>query len=451
MTGALKIAVAGGIAASLSASAQLSLSAFLSGSSNTLTPALTASVQAWLSGSAGVSAGVHPEIIVAISPSVVVSLQGFIDEAVFFSLSTNVQLGLTAAVAGQAFSYLGADIQSDLSAFLIETTCPLGSDLIIALTSWTSGVLSPDCVAATTTVSGNTKTTCSVGLPTSTTISESSSVSAGQYTSAWIATTTPTPASIASTWVPTPTALSTWVPSPVSSPCSTEVASSTSDSWSTPWSTEVASTSGSSSTPCSTGAATPTSTIIASVSTELVAQISAAVVVSTGFLSASAQTSLHKFLASDAAADLSVTLIDVLDVCSVGNTAVSVEASAATALAAYLASPTCAIEVGLRGGIILWLNLGVTGSGAAGVGVDAGAGLVLTATAIADLQVDFALAVFSGDLDLAILDAIGGETAESLTIGEASELIGFLIGGEAINVGFSADVQVELINWVAGC
>ncbi|KUJ06652.1 uncharacterized protein LY89DRAFT_726328 [Mollisia scopiformis] len=170
-----------------------------------------------------------------------------------------------------------------------------------------------------------------------------------------------------------------------------------------------------------------------------------------GFMTASVQASLSSFCGSSAGLALDVSILTSLKSCASGELSSSLEVAAASALAEYLASSSCTLEAEMRGSVIMWLSLGITGASGASAGVGAGAGAGFTIST--EMATEFASAVSAGfNLSSSCKGSMGvaisGEAAWAVSISGRAEMIAYLVSGEA--AGLSAEVETAMFGWLMG-
>lgn len=168
-----------------------------------------------------------------------------------------------------------------------------------------------------------------------------------------------------------------------------------------------------------------------------------------GFMRPSAQASLSSFCSSSASLTLDVGILSSLKSCASGQHSGFLEPSAAKALAQWLASSSCSLDVELRGSIMLWLSFGITGASGAskGVGAGAGAGFILTGMAGELSSAISAEIGMSSACQGAIGLAISGQAGWAVSTAGRCELIAYLLSESA---RLSVKIEAALFGWIMG-
>lgn len=171
----LQLAVTGGVAATLEASAHASLVAWLSGPHCPLEPSIVVIIQAWLQISTGVTIAAPPPshpVTVPTVPAISVDAQIIVDiqtqTTLIAWISAQVNLDISVRTALQTCAYGGPSIAIDaqlraaLTAYLSSPSCTLPSDIIVIIKLWLSAQTGPSVVTATTPTLPYTDTAVSV-------------------------------------------------------------------------------------------------------------------------------------------------------------------------------------------------------------------------------------------------------------------------------------------------
>ncbi|PVH67516.1 hypothetical protein DL98DRAFT_294717 [Cadophora sp. DSE1049] len=152
ISGVLHACAKGGIAASLSASAQATLSAWLKSAECSLSADMKSWVQGWLAVGAkaevGASIGSSADSSIVLTAESQSSLKGFIGGSVFAGLDIELQAGLRVCEAGGVAGSVGASIQASLLSWVSGPHCPLDAGLKASLGLWLQGTLGAGVQAA---------------------------------------------------------------------------------------------------------------------------------------------------------------------------------------------------------------------------------------------------------------------------------------------------------------
>ncbi|CZR70223.1 uncharacterized protein PAC_20124 [Phialocephala subalpina] len=170
-----------------------------------------------------------------------------------------------------------------------------------------------------------------------------------------------------------------------------------------------------------------------------------------GSMVAGAQASLSSFCSGSGGLALEAGILGSLQSCAAGELSASLESTATSALAQWLASSSCPLDVEMRGSVMMWLSFGITGASgtSAGIGMGAGAGFSISGSMVGEFS-----SAISGEFNLsptckgAMGVAIAGEAAWGVSAAGRAEMCGFLVSGEGASM--STDVQAALFGWVMG-
>ncbi|KFZ25134.1 hypothetical protein V502_00385 [Pseudogymnoascus sp. VKM F-4520 (FW-2644)] len=167
-----------------------------------------------------------------------------------------------------------------------------------------------------------------------------------------------------------------------------------------------------------------------------------------GSLNAKGQAALAKFCGT-VGGSIDAGILASLNTCAHGGFASSLEMSASGELSAWLASSECSLDFELRGSVMAWMSVGISGSGGAGVGIGGGAGFSFDSSALVPISAGISgSAEMSSTVKGALGVCVAGGVASSVDFEARAELGAFLCSDAGRSVG--GEIQGQLMEWLCG-
>ncbi|KFY50776.1 hypothetical protein V496_09163 [Pseudogymnoascus sp. VKM F-4515 (FW-2607)] len=167
-----------------------------------------------------------------------------------------------------------------------------------------------------------------------------------------------------------------------------------------------------------------------------------------GSLNAKGQAALAEFC-STVSGSIDAGILASLNTCAHGGLASSLEVSASGELAAWLASSECSLNLELRGSVMAWMSVGISGSGVGGVGIGGGAGFSFNSSALVSISAGISgSAEMSSTVKGALGVCVAGGVANSVGFEARAELGAFLCSDAGRSVG--GGIQSQLVEWLCG-